>query len=98
MGEWTLKGMLEKGFERRVASTVDRLRRLADELEAEAKRITSVPTPGTASATAVAANLVHSMMWGIANASLDGIVSAAEEYDRELAKERSASTDLGEPT
>ena len=88
--ERTLKSMLTDQFTGRVASTANRLRVLADELENHANGIARVPCPGIPSATSVAHTVVHRFIWGMANASVDAIIESAEEYDRVLAKERAA--------
>jgi len=79
--ERTLKSMLADQFARRAAGTADHLRRLADEIEQAARNMERVPSIGCTSASAVAGDIVHKLMWGLANAHVDGVVSAAAEYD-----------------
>lgn len=79
--ERTLKSMLAAGFVRSVSRTAADLRRIADDIERAAGRIDRVPSVGNTSAAALASNIVHTVMWGLANASVDNIVSAAAEYD-----------------
>ncbi len=66
-----------------VRHTAQRLRHLADEVERVGLRQDS---PGAYRATSgphsvTAQRVVHSVMWGLANASLDRVVRAAAEAD-----------------
>jgi hypothetical protein len=88
IAERTLKLMHVAGqFGGRVAFTASRLREIADEIERVAQRISRVPSAGTTSASSLASDLMHTLMWGLANASPDGIVKAAAEYDFHMAQE-----------
>lgn len=82
-----LRNMLVSTFTGRVEHTAQSLRDLADRIEAEGKRINRIPTRGTTSAAALASTITHSIVWGLANASPDGIVSAAAEFDFHMARE-----------
>lgn len=79
--ETGLKSMLAEAVTRRVQQSAQRLRDLADDIERRAEAIERVPTPGATSASAVAGGIVHAVMWGMSNASVDAIVAAAAEYD-----------------
>ena len=92
MADRDLKSLLEDTFIARVQRSAEGLRVLADRIESEANRVKRVPTPGTPSASALAGNIMHSIMWGLANASTDAIVSAAAEYDFHLKKDSNAGS------
>lgn len=70
-------------FERDVVKIAERLRWLADEVEREGKARPNPtrddPTPDFSRA---AERVVHAIMWGMANLSLDSIVNAADEAGR----------------
>lgn len=76
-------------FESTVASAATRFRDLADEIERHAARglehVPSLPPPTYGD---IAARITHTVAWGIANAHIDGIVSAAATADRDLAADR----------
>lgn len=80
----TLRDMLAEQFTKSVARTARDFRDLADQIEREAKQIDHVPSPGSTSGAAIAARIVHSITWGLANASPDQIVSSAAEFDFHL--------------
>lgn len=90
-----LRGLLADQFLSRVARTAAELRGIANSIETEAKNITRVPDGGATSGAAVAGRITHTLMWGLANAGLDGIVSSAAEYDFHMAGHR---TDLDKET
>lgn len=68
-------------FPGRVDRTAAALRRLADDLEQGARDLEQRPAQR---ATSVASRLAHTWEWGLANASFSGIVSAADDYDRNV--------------
>lgn len=87
MSETSLKAMLAETFTRRVEASAQGLRDLADDIERRARSIETVPRPGATSAAAVAGDIIHAVMWGLANAKTDGIVSAAAEYDFHMGRQ-----------
>jgi hypothetical protein len=83
-----------KFYERQVHSTAAMLRKAADDLERDALRVQG---PRGLSYTYAASRAVHTAMWGIANAHLDSIVSAAGDADdARLALAVAAATGKGE--
>jgi hypothetical protein len=82
-----LRAELLKLFDRRVESVAGGLEEVAATIRRQAGRAASIPTEGTPDVATLAASIVHSVMWGLANASVDGIVSAAAEVDRATAPE-----------
>jgi len=74
-----------KRLERAVAAAVSRLRAMADQIEAEAKHnIKAAQDGGTdyASYGRVAQQVVHEMIWGLANTNLSNVIDAATDADK----------------
>lgn len=82
-----IKQILMNNFLTNVHNTADDLRYLANKIENEAKVIEKSPSSHSVSASAVSASIIHSVMWGLANANVNGIVSAAAQFDQLILKE-----------
>lgn len=59
-----------------------RLRSLADQFDRFAADVPTTDAPSDVRASDIAARAVHALAWGLANASLDGVVRAAADYDK----------------
>jgi hypothetical protein len=88
----TLAGMTEKHYLARVDDVVVRLREMADDVERQGHRTTNhVGVPGFGWS---AHSVVHAVMWGMANLSLDSLVVAAADADAAAAEERNEPADV----
>jgi hypothetical protein len=74
---------------RAIVSAAASLRKLADDVEFQAKRLERVGTPGIPNAGTVASNVVHAVAWGTANANVSAVVTAAADYDAFRASQES---------
>ncbi len=68
----------------RLNGTADGFQRLADQMRAAAASVPSLGSVGNVNAGNLAQRVIHDIVWGLANASPDAIVSAAAEYDRNV--------------
>ena len=73
--------MHREAFESGIWRRADRLRKLADDLDRIAARVADVPTPGTRSYATLAGSVQHTVLWGLANLSLDSLTSDAHDAD-----------------
>lgn len=74
----TLREAYVSDFLHQVKRVADSLRDVADDLESIGRRIERPD----AHAGTIAADLVKTLDWGLANGSLSAVVRAAAEYDR----------------
>jgi hypothetical protein len=77
-----LKSLYAGTLARRLTASASTFRDIATALERLATDVPSVGTTRCPTAGYLAERSVHEAMWGVANAKLDGIVNAANEYDR----------------
>lgn len=80
----TDREMFGKILAGRLSDVASRLRDLASEFEKYASDVADLGTVGNACATDMASRAVHSLAWGLANASMDGVVRAAADYDKNV--------------
>lgn len=71
-------------FERNTAAIVARLRDIADQAERDA--VVRPVTHGAPPHSWAAQQVQHSVLWGVANLSLDGLTNAAAEADEAAAR------------
>lgn len=84
-----------EAFESGIRRRADRLRKMAEDLDRIADRVGDVPTPGTKSYATLAGSAQHTVLWGLANLSLDSLTSDAYDADwaaAELTSARDAIT------
>lgn len=81
-----LRDAMNERFTSECDAVASGLEALAKIVRTGGRNITHLPNPDRGSATSIAADLVHHVMWGLANAGVDRIVSAAAEFDRVTAK------------
>jgi hypothetical protein len=76
---------IERGhMERSLAGVIAQLRRVADQIEAESKRGIADAAEGSyewSTYSRVAAQAVHTLTWGVANANLQRLLETASEAD-----------------
>lgn len=77
-----LQAHMDLTYRRRLAALADRLRELAESVETFGTRLTNVRDPGVPDYSRAARDVVHEVMWGLANAHLDAVVEAASDADR----------------
>ncbi len=79
----TLNEALARDFHRRITTYTTELRALADRVEQVATHLGTTPGLRKSPITAaeVAADILHEIEWGLANASASRIVAAAHDYD-----------------
>jgi hypothetical protein len=68
-------------YAKRVSDLAGRLRALADEVEREGRVSESTVYDPRTEHSVAAHRIVHAIMWGLANANLDGLILAAAEVD-----------------
>lgn len=61
-----------------------RLRSLADQFDRFAADVPDLDAGNDRAASDIAGRAVHALAWGLANASLDGVVRAAADYDKNV--------------
>jgi predicted kinase len=64
-----------------VATRVRRLRDLADRIEREAERNIARAEDGRGTYGCATSNIVHELMWGLANLNVDSLLSTATDAD-----------------
>lgn len=69
-------------IDHRITGVVAKLRRLADTVEREAKRLADIPGPGATSFVSVVADVQHEVSWAVANLNLPELTRDAAEADR----------------
>lgn len=80
--EHTLKLVTDLNYRETVSKAAASLRRTADRIEREGLSVRTGKSVSGALPYAYAAHsAIHEAVWGIANANLDGIVTAAGEAD-----------------
>lgn len=82
----TLQEVYGEYLASRINATADRFRHVADKLAAMAESVPDIGQAGNADAGSLAQRAIHEIVWGIANASPDSIVSAATDYDRNVTR------------
>lgn len=86
---------IERGhMERSLAGVVGQIRRVADQIEAEARRGILDAAEGSyewSTYTRVASQAVHTLTWGIANANLQRLLETAAEADAARIEKKAAS-------
>lgn len=71
----------DKFYRRDIDEIVSRLHRLADEVAANSL-VREPGVMGTPPYTDAAQRVVHTVMWGVANLSLDGLITSAAAADK----------------
>lgn len=77
----TVERMTTAMIQRRLTDITRRLRDMADEVERAQSRLNRVPAPGVPTYATVVSNVQHSVLWGLANLSIDGLTTLAAEAD-----------------
>lgn len=86
MSDDRFENLTRKRFEAEIVQVADQLRRIAEEVEREGRRTTNaIGAPRFARA---ARGVVHAVMWGLANAHLDGLLLKAAEADEAVNESR----------
>lgn len=68
-------------MKRRLADMSVRLRDLADTMDQHAHRLDRVGSPGIPTYAGVVGNVMHALLWGVANLNADGLVGPAADAD-----------------
>ncbi len=84
----TLNEALARDFHHRVTTYATALRSLANRVELIANHLGTTPglRKSPIAAAEVAADILHEIEWGLANASASRIVAAAHDYDSQAEK------------
>ncbi len=99
MTDTSFSDSMAASYDRRLATIVQRLRDLADEVERDGKPRPNITRRDGAVVTddyiGAAANAIHAVTWGVANLNLDGLVATASDvhYARELERELEGDTE-----
>jgi hypothetical protein len=88
---------IERGhMERSLAGVVGQIRRVADQIEAEARRGILDAAEGSyewSTYTRVASQVIHTMTWGVANANFQRLIETAADADAARIEKKLAAAD-----